>query len=122
MSTTMKKSEMLAATKTDVVAKLPLEEIGAVQIGTGLWAVPGPMIDGIQTYAKVSVTAANPISTEKVPAFDLDEAVEKYRAELAESAAKAAERKRKHDDKVKADADRRAKRAAEKAARDAEKT
>ena len=34
---------------------------------------------------------------------------------------KAAERKRKHDDKVKADADRRAKRAAEKAARDAEK-
>ena len=121
MSTTMKKSEMLAATKADVVAKLPLEEIGAVQIGAGLWAVPGPMIDGIQTYAKVSVTAANPISTEKVPAFDLDEAVEKYRAELAESAAKAAERKRKHDDKVKADADRRAKRAAEKAARDAEK-
>ena len=122
MSTTMKKSEMLAATKADVVAKLPLEEIGAVQIGVGLWAVPGPMIDGIQTYAKVSVTAANPISTEKVPAFDLDEAVEKYRAELAESAAKAAERKRKHDDKVKADADRRAKSAAEKASRDAEKT
>ena len=67
------------------------------------------------------MTAANPIATEKVAAFDLDDAVEKYQAELAESAAKAAERKRKHDDKVKADPDRRAKRAAEKAARDAEK-
>ena len=121
MSTTTKKSEMLAATKADVVAKLPLEEIGAVQIGVGLWAVPGPVIDGIQTYAKVSVTAANPIGTEKVPAFDLDEAVEKFREKVTESEAKAAERKAKHDERVKADQERKAKRAAEKAAKEAEK-
>ena len=32
MSTTMKKSEMLAATKADVVAKLPLEEIAPFRL------------------------------------------------------------------------------------------
>lgn len=121
MANTMKKSDLLTAIKADTLVKLNLEALGAVQIGSGLWAIPSITHDGKQTYTKIAVTAANPIATEKVAAFDLDEAVEKYQAELAESAAKAAERKRKHDDKVKADADRRAKRAAEKAARDAEK-
>ena len=106
MSTTMKKSEMLAATKADVVAKLPLEEIGAVQIGAGLWAVPGPVIDGIQTYAKVSVIAANPIGTEKVPAFDLDEAVADWQAECEERDAKA---KAKAEEKARKAAEREAK-------------
>lgn len=106
MSTTMKKSEMLAAIKADAVAKLPFEEIGAVQIGVGLWAVPGPTIDGIQTYAKVSVTAANPIGTEKVPAFDLDEAVADWQDECEEREAKAKEK-----------AEAKAKREAEKAAK-----
>lgn len=124
MANTMKKSDLLTAIKADTLAKLNLEALGAIQIGSGLWAIPSIDYEGNKTYTKIAVTAANPIATEKVAAFDLDEAVEKYRAELAESAAKAAkaaERKRKHDDKVKADADRRAKRAAEKAARDAEK-
>ena len=119
MANTMKKSDLLSAIKADTLAKLNLEALGAVQIGSGLWAIPSIDYEGNQT--KIAVTAANPIATEKVAALDLDDAVEKYQAELAESAAKAAERKRKHDDKVKADADRRAKRAAEKAARDAEK-
>lgn len=123
MANTMKKSDLLSAIKADTLTKLNLEALGAVQIGSGLWAIPSINYEGNQTYTKIAVTAANPIATEKVAAFDLDDAVEKYQAELAESAAKAAERKRKrkHDDKVKADADRRAKRAAEKAARDAEK-
>lgn len=121
MANTMKKSDLLSAIKADTLKRLNLEALGAVQIGSGLWAIPSIDYEGNQTYTKIAVTAANPIATEKVAAFDLDDAVEKYQAELAESAAKAAERKRKHDDKVKADADRRAKRAAEKAARDAEK-
>lgn len=121
MANTMKKSDLLSAIKADTLAKLNLEALGAVQIDSGVWAIPSIDYEGKQTYAKVAVTAANPIATEKVAAFDLDDAVEKYQAKLAESAEKAAERKRKHDDKVKADADRRAKRAAEKAARDAEK-
>lgn len=119
MANTMKKADLLSAIKADTLAKLNLEALGAVQIGFGLWAIPSIDYEGNQTYTKIAVTAANPIATEKVAAFDLDDAVEKYQAELAESAAKAAERK--HDDKVKADAARRAKRAAEKAARDAEK-
>ena len=102
MPTTMKKSEMLAATKADVVAKLPLEEIGAVQIGVGLWAVPGPVIDGIQTYAKVSVTAVNPIGTE----IDLDEAVADWQAECEERDAKA---KAKAEEKARKAAEREAK-------------
>lgn len=118
MANTMKKSDLLSAIKADTLAKLNLEALGAVQIGSGLWAIPSIDYEGNQTYTKIAVTAANPIATEKVAAFDLDDAVEKYQAELAESAA---ERKAKHDAKVKADADRRAKRAAEKAARDAEK-
>ena len=121
MATTMKKSDLLSAIKADTLKRLNLEALGAVQIGSGLWAIPSIDYEGNQTYTKIAVTAANPIATEKVAAFDLDDAVKKYQAELAESAAKAAERQRKHDDKVKADADRRAKRAAEKAARDAEK-
>ena len=36
------------------------------------------------------VTAKNPIGTVKVPAFDLDAAVEKYEAKVRESEAKAA--------------------------------
>jgi hypothetical protein len=121
MATTMKKSDLLSAIKADTLKRLNLEALGAVQIGSGLWAIPSIDYEGNQTYTKIAVTAANPIATEKVAAFDLDDAVEKYQAELAESAAKAAERKAKHDAKVRADADRRAKRAAEKAARDAEK-
>ena len=121
MSNTMKKADLLSAIKADTLAKLNLDALGAVQIDSGVWAIPSIDYEGKQTYTKVAVTAANPIATEKVAAFDLDDAVEKYQAKLAESAEKAAERKRKHDDKVKADADRRAKRAAEKAARDAEK-
>ena len=111
MSTTMKKSEMLAAIKADTIAKLPLDEIGAVQIGAGLWAVPGPVLDGIQTYAKVSITAANPIGTDKVPAFDLDEAVEDWKMEQEEREAKAKEK-----------AEAKAKREAEKAAKAKDKS
>ena len=118
MSNTMKKADLLSAIKADTISKLNLDALGAVQIDSGVWAIPSIDYEGKQTYTKVAVTAANPIATEKVAAFDLDDAVEKYQAKLAE---KAAERKRKHDEKVAADAERRAKRAAEKADKAAEK-
>lgn len=121
MSNTMKKADLLSAIKADTISKLNLDALGAVQIDAGVWAIPSIDYEGKQTYTKVAVTAANPIATEKVAAFDLDDAVEKYQAKLAESAEKAAERKRKHDAKVAADAERRAKRAAEKAGKAAEK-
>lgn len=121
MATTMKKSEIMSTIKSTALSKLNLEALGAVQIDTGVWAIPTGEVDGLTTYAKVAVTAANPTGTDKVPAFDLDEAVEKFREKVAESEAKAAERKAKHDERVKADKERKAKRAAEKAAKEAEK-
>lgn len=121
MATTMKKSEIMSTIKATALSKLNLEALGAVQIDTGVWAIPTGNVDGLTTYAKVSVTAANPTGTDKVPAFDLDEAVEKFRDKVAESEAKAAERKAKHDERVKADQERKAKRAAEKSAKEAEK-
>ena len=120
MSNTMKKADLLSAIKADTLVKLNLDALGAVQIDSGVWAIPSIDYEGKQTYTKVAVTAANPIATEKVAAFDLDDAVAKYQKKLAESAEKAAERKRKHDEKVAADAERRAKRAAEKADKAAE--
>lgn len=121
MATTMKKSEIMSTIKATALSKLNLDALGAIQIDTGVWAIPTGDIDGLTTYAKVAVTAANPTGTDKVPAFDLDEAVEKFRDKVAESEAKAAERKAKHDERVKADKERKAKRAAEKAAKEAEK-
>ena len=121
MATTMKKSEIMSTIKATALSKLNLESLDAVQIDTGVWAIPTGEVDGLTTYAKVAVTAANPTGTDKVPAFDLDEAVEKFREKVAESEAKAAERKAKHDERVKADKERKAKRAAEKAAKEAEK-
>ena len=81
---TMKKSEMLSAIKNDVVSRLNLEDLGAIQIGVGLWAIPSIEIDGNVSYAKVAVSAANPTGTEKVPAFDIDAAVEDWELEVAE--------------------------------------
>ena len=115
MATTMKKSEIMSTIKATALSKLNLDALGAVQIDTGVWAIPTGEVDGLTTYAKVAVTAANPTGTDKVPAFDLDEAVKKFREKVAESEAKAAERKAKHDERVKADQERKAKRAAKEA-------
>ena len=90
MATTMKKSEIMSTIKATALSKLNLESLDAVQIDTGVWAIPTGEVDGLTTYAKVAVTAANPTGTDKVPAFDLDEAVEKFREKVAESEAKAA--------------------------------
>ena len=89
---TMKKSEMLSAIKNDVVSRLNLEDLGAIQIGVGLWAIPSIEIDGNVSYAKVAVSAANPTGTEKVPAFDINAAVEDWELEVAERERKAAEK------------------------------
>lgn len=121
MATTMKKSEILATIKTNALEQLNLDALNAVQIDVGVWVIPTGEIDGITTYAKIAVTAANPIGTDKVPAFDLDEAVEKFNIDNEVKANKAAKRKADHDARVQADAERRAKRAAEKAAKEAEK-
>lgn len=79
----MKKTEMLTAMRTEAMSRLNLE--GATQIDSNEWVVP---VEG--GYVSFKVTAKNPIGTMKVPAFDLDAAVEKYEAKVRESEEKAA--------------------------------
>lgn len=106
MATTMKKSEITSAIRATALEKLNLDALGAVQIDTGVWAIPTGEVDGLTTYAKVAVTAANPTGTEKVPAFDLDEAVADWQAECEEREAKA---KAKAEEKARKAAEREAK-------------
>lgn len=56
--------------------------------GQNFFAVPAEVIDGVQTYVRVSVGNLLSKPTKTVPAFDLEEAKEEY----AEYAKRAAER------------------------------
>ena len=116
---TINKTDILSGIRSDALDKLNLSALGAIQIGASEYAIPVTSAIDVenapQRYAKVAITACNPTGTEKVPAFDIDLAVEKWNAECAEKAQKAAEKARKAEEKRAADADRRAKREAEKA-------
>ena len=112
MATTMKKAEILSTAKSNIIGMILPE--GARQIGASTFALPTE-VDGVTCWVKVAFTCASPIATDKVPAFDIDLAVEKWNAECAEKAQKAAEKARKAEEKRAADAERRAKREAEKA-------
>ena len=71
MSTTMKKAEILSAAKSNVIgAILPA---GARQIGVATYAI-STEVDGVTCWVKVAFTCANPIATEKLPAFAIEQA------------------------------------------------
>ena len=88
MATKINKSEMDAIVRGGAIASLNLEELGT-QIGTSTYAIPVETPEGV-FYAKVAVTAAQRADTKAYPAFDLDEAVAKFEAEVAEKAEKKA--------------------------------
>lgn len=90
MATKINKAEMDAIVRDGAIAALGIAEAGT-QIGTSTYAIPVETPEGV-FYAKVAVTAAQRTATKAYPAFDLDVAVEKYAAEVAEKEAKAAER------------------------------
>ena len=116
---TINKSVLLSAIRDAALDALNLDVLNAVQIGASEYAIPVTSAIDVenapQRYAKIAISACNPTGTEKVPAFDIDLAVEKWNAECAEKAQKAAEKARKAEEKRAADAERRAKREAEKA-------
>ena len=87
---TLKKSEMDALVRNTVVERLNLDEI-ATQIGASTYAIPVETDEGT-FYAKVAITAAQRKATKTTEAFDLETAVAKYAADLAEKAEKEAER------------------------------
>ena len=90
MATKINKAEMDAIVREGAIAALGIAEAGT-QIGTSTYAVPVETPDGV-FYAKVAVTAAQRTATKAYPAFNLEDAMKKYAAEVAEKEAKAAER------------------------------
>lgn len=72
------------------IAKLGVATEGT-QIGASTFAIPVEL-DGETVYAKVAITAAQRTDTKVNPAFDLETAVAKFEAEVAEKEAKRVER------------------------------
>lgn len=84
------KSEMDTIVREGAIATLNLAEVGT-KIGTSTYVVPVETPEGVH-YAKVAVTAAQRTATKTNPAFDLEVAVQKYAAQVAEKEEKAAAR------------------------------
>lgn len=103
MATTMKKAEILSTAKAGILEKLNLEARGARQIGASTFALPIE-VDGIVCWVKVAFTCANPIATDKVPAFDIEQACGDWEFEREEkervAAEKAAEKERKAQERA----------------------
>lgn len=116
----MNKNELLSAIKVAGVQMVNPMNMGATQVGDYEYVVPVAPIEGDESdtprYVRITFAACNPTGTEKVPAFDLTAAVEKYEQEKAEKAQKAEEAARKR-----ARAAEKAEREAKKAAKEAEK-
>ena len=103
MATTMKKAEILSTAKAGILEKLNLEARGARQIGASTFALPIE-VDCIVCWVKVALTCANPIATDKVPAFDIEQACGDWEFEREEkervAAEKAAEKERKAQERA----------------------
>lgn len=101
MSTTMKKAEILSAAKSNVIGAILPD--GARQIGAATYAIPTE-VDGVTCWVKVAFTCANPIATEKVPAFDIEQACGDWEEERErkerEATEKAAEKERKAQERA----------------------
>ena len=101
MATTMKKSEILSTAKSNIIGMILPE--GARQIGASTFALPTE-VDGVTCWVKVAFTCANPIATDKVPAFDIEQACGDWEFEREEkervAAEKAAEKERKAQERA----------------------
>ena len=121
----MNKNELLSAIKAAGVQMVDPMNMGATQVGDYEYVVPVAPIEGDEggetRYVRITFAACNPTGTEKVPAFDLTAAVEKYEQEKAEKAQKAEEAARKRAEREAANEARKAARATEKAEREAKK-
>lgn len=101
MATTMKKSEILSTAKSNIIGMILPE--GARQIGASTFALPTE-VDGVTCWVKIAFTCANPITTDKVPAFDIEQACGDWEFEREEkervAAEKAAEKERKAQERA----------------------
>lgn len=97
MATTMKKSEILSTAKSNIISMILPE--GARQIGASTFALPTE-VDGVTCWVKVAFTCANPIATDKVPAFDIEQACGDWEFEREEKERVAAEKERKAQERA----------------------
>lgn len=97
MATTMKKSEILSTAKSNIIGMILPE--GARQIGASTFALPTE-VDGVTCWVKVAFTCANPIATDKVPAFDIEQACGDWEFEREEKERVAAEKERKAQERA----------------------
>lgn len=97
MATTMKKSEILSTAKSNIIGMILPE--GARQIGASTFALP-TRVDGVTCWVKVAFTCANPIATDKVPAFDIEQACGDWEFEREEKERVAAEKERKAQERA----------------------
>ena len=98
----MKITEVRTNAKENVSEALGLAQYA--EIGAFTYAVP-VTIDGQELFVEVKLTAKDHVGNKRTPAFNVDDAVAKYQAELAEraekAAAKAAEKAEKEAKKAK---------------------
>lgn len=97
MAITMKKSEILSTAKSNIIGMILPE--GARQIGASTFALPTE-VDGVTCWVKVAFTCANPIATDKVPAFDIEQACGDWEFEREEKERVAAEKERKAQERA----------------------
>lgn len=97
MATTMKKSEILSAAKSNIIGMILPD--GARQIGASTFALPTE-VDGVTCWVKIAFTCANPIATDKVPAFDIEQACGDWEFEREEKERVAAEKERKAQERA----------------------
>lgn len=85
-------------TKNEIIAILSAIE-GAVQIDSAEYAIPAETVvhngETIQTYVGVKVATKRAVATEKLPAFDIDEAVAKWNEKCNAKAQREAEKANK---------------------------
>lgn len=97
MATTTKKSEILSTAKSNIIDTILPE--GARQIGASTVTL-SIEVDGVTCWVKVAFTCANPIATEKVPAFDIEQACGDWEFEREEKERVAAEKVAKKERKA----------------------
>lgn len=97
MATTMKKSEILSTAKSNIIGMILPED--ARQIGASTFALPTE-VDGVTCWVKVAFTCANPIATDKVPAFNIEQACGDWEFEREEKERVAAEKERKAQERA----------------------
>ena len=97
MATTMKKAEILSTAKSNIIGMILPD--GARQIGASTFALPTE-VDGVTCWVKVAFTCANPIATDKVPAFDIEQACGDWEFEREEKERVAAEKERKGQERA----------------------